>query len=253
MIKLRITNKLIFFILLIVATSCAKVDESDLKYIEIKGKIVNQYTNEPIPNISFNVRTGLKHQNGEDPSIWDWTETLDYIDITTDEQGEFSEQIAYESLTNSLVFSRKNDDTYTQFIEGNLNNTIADISENNPFIIGVRNWEDLVITVKSIDPYDENDSINIYVRQSNTPLDMSIVTDIINHGDQNQPQSIATDDGLRAFWIGNNVDSEITVHIQNDSYYSIQTSVTKNGIETISWTDEIEMTNGIVNEYEINY
>jgi len=246
----NITKTVYIFILLLVANSCSTIDESDVKYIEIKGKIVNQYTNESIPNISFNLKTGLKHQNSEGSPIWDWTEIIEDMEITTDENGNFSEQIAYEDLTNSLMLFKSNDTNYTQFVEGN-NKTIADINENTPFVIGVRHWEDLVITIKNSTPYDENDSINIYVRQLNTPYDMSIVTEIVNNGVQNQPCLVGDDDGLRPFWIGKNIDSEMMVHIQNGSKYSIQTTITKNGITTVTWSDEIETINGTLNEYEI--
>jgi len=247
----NIKKALYFIISLMIATSCTTVEESDIKYVEINGKIVNEFTNEPIPNISFNLKTGLKHQNSENPSIWDWTETIENMEIATDKNGNFSAEIAYEELTNSLMLFRKNDDDYTRFVEGNLNKTIADINENTPFVIGVRHWEDLVITVKNVAPFDENDSVNIYVRQLNTPYDMHIITDIVNNGVQNQPSEGGVDNGLRPFWIGSNIDSEIKVHIQNGSKYSIQTTVTKNGETTVTWSDEIETIDGVLNEYEI--
>jgi hypothetical protein len=253
MIISNIKKAVYFMIFLIIASSCTSVEESDLKYIEINGKIVNDFTNDPISNISFNLKTGLKHQNSENPSVWDWTEIFENIEITTDENGVFSTEIAYKDLSNSLIFFREDDNDYTRFVKGNLGKTIADINNNAPIVIKVRHWEDLVITVKNIDPYDENDRVNIYVRQTNTPLDMHIITEIVNNGVQNQQTAEGDDNGLRPLWIGSAVDSEIKVHIQNGSKYSIQTTVTKNGITTVTWSDEIETIDGILNEYEVNY
>lgn len=244
--KTKIVLSVYIVILSILLSSCIKVDQSDIKYKDIKGKIVNQVTGEGIPNISFKIATVLKHQEGVVISL---NEPVDFIEIETDENGNFAETIGYTELSNKIVFLKEYDENFTGFIEGFKEKTVADINDTNPFVLGIRKWEKLELSFKNTNPYDANDTIELSVYQYNTPVDRYVVTEIVNNG-------IVSHDNLFLHghaWKGKSTDSMIKINIQNGTRFQVRWKVTKNAVTTSYSSDEIETISGIVNEFEINY
>lgn len=225
-------------------------DDDNLNSIEVKGRLVSEITGEGIAN--GNIFAYVNEYKGS--GIFAHAVEIDSKDIRTDANGYFSTTLNYKDKNNVILFEQINDETATGLLQEKRNFYISELKDTSPLVLLARKYETLEIKVRSIDPFDENDALGVYIYQTNTNYYNSIIYKIENFGDQNEQYEYpASENGLNPYWIGNDVNTTVLGNIQEGSSFNIKWSVRKDGIVNEYESGFIDTVSGETNFYEINY
>jgi hypothetical protein len=234
--------------------SCIKVHyEENLNDFLFEGKVVDEVTNEPVANMEI-VYEVCEIIPG---SIFYRCSTKDEGTIKTDANGKFSVVVHYEDKDNDLKFyTNSKNDNY----DGNtfpLNYSIEKLINEGVPEIKVNRYASLKITVKNINPINEDDSISIRYFSDDDELFRSYTLmreSLINYGNTNVFFDNGNSISGMLIWNGKNVHSGIEGKIPA-AYKSvyIDYTVKKNGVYEDYKTEVINLKPDGVNEYLIEY
>jgi hypothetical protein len=234
----------VLFLSLMSCTSEESNEES--KYITVNGRVEREISGEGVPNQLVILIMKQTHGTG----YWSYKTEIDYKQVTTDSEGNFSVSMKNDSNT-SLSGFKPQDDNYTQF-------QLNAVDPNKNILIKINKFIKFKIYVKNTNPFDINDYIYIDFA-SGSP--QSFRTKIENFGEPNKfyPAEVLAGGGIigaheDASWKGTNVNSIVYYNVpENADYYKIVWYKQKNGIETKGVSPEIPFQPNQINEYHFNY
>ena len=236
-------------LLILILSSCSSKD--DVNSIIVYGKLISPITNIGIDDARIHIRAEEHGGSG----WFSYSTEIDSYTAATNIDGTFTAILNYENRTNVISFGM--DGTIgpsTGILDSKKSFYVSDLFDVDSLVFHARKYEELKIFVKSIDPFDENDSIGISIYQSNTNYLNNVFYNIENIGDSNEIwPSPASDNGTRPYWIGENIDSIIYGHIQEGANYVIRWSVSKNGITESFVSDTFSTLSNQLNTFEILY
>ncbi len=231
-------------------TSCVKSGLPNSAAIH--ATIVSEVTGEPIAGAKVYVT--VSSQKGVSGGyIYD--EVLDSFTTTSDANGRISCPVKYNDDPYIDVKFEKADDSYsTGFLPQKTDFSIAELKQPSELMFYVRRYAALIINVKSIAPFDDNDAIGVDVFQQGSNYSSGFVESIQNFGIANQPPGYpAADNGTNPYWIGKNVNATIYGKLQEGTTYAISWNIRKNGINTEYKSATFTTTLNGVNSYDIQY
>lgn len=235
--------------LLFLFTSCEKIFNNEkLETITVKGIVTNDVTEEPISNLTFYCYVSYRTGSG-------WfveTHKVSETKITTDENGLFTATIPYKIDVDNIFFFGKYDDEYTSIYPHNRFSYTDLKKESNHLILHARRYEKYKIVIKNTQPFDENDSISVYLGDRYKFAGYDLVDSIINYG--SKPIYFSNSSLVTVTnWVGKNIHSEIHGQFQDGSVYLLYWIVKKNNRLSEVRTPEIIVRNDTLNYFELNY
>lgn len=225
-------KKIILILAIVIFSSSCSNDD---KYITIKGRVERIINGEGIPNQIVNLNISQVHEG----SFGTYISDIESKQVTTDINGNFTANVKYADRMVVGVF-KSQDANYATFELKNFNP-----SEN--IIIGVHKFVKFKIYVKNINPFDENDSINVNLVSRSV---QNFVENIENFGNNNDISSNYLDPS----WKGTNVNSIIYYNVpENAEDYNLVCYKYKNGIFNTVVINNIPFHLNQINEYNFNY
>lgn len=229
--------------ILLILISCSTDDE----YATINGKVQRALNGNGIADQSVIVMTRKFTGSGLFSSI----KMLDSTKVVTDVNGNFS--VALKNETDAFVtIVYQGDEDYSG------SGIYTDYPFDKPLIIDVDKFIKFKINMTNINPYDKNDYIFI---EFFSGLIQSTRTKIENFGVQNTfypkenlPGGGSIGPGEEASWTGIDVNSIVYYSVPESAKdYKIRWYMTKNGIETDGFTNEIPYNINQVNPFSFEY
>ncbi|MCF6308418.1 MAG: hypothetical protein L3J09_10730 [Flavobacteriaceae bacterium] len=235
-------QKIFFYLLSIGLGFISSCSNDDDMYVNIKGKIVSQVTNEGVSDAPIFISSNEVYGSWGGGFI-----VVDNNSGFTDANGDFSLSLKYSNNNNIFSFYSGNEFSFTDILEPN-NNLRFEEATNGELIFKVRRKAKLKITLKNINPFDENDSISFSIHQS---LGFqAMVYQIDNFGVEN---FYIENYPLYTHWVGENVNSNIFSTLVEGATYKLRIFINKNGVQTDYFTPEFETDLANLNEYILNY
>lgn len=237
---------MVILMLALILGSCSSDDDGQ-NSVEVSGRLISQVTGKGIADGVIYIKVEEYKGSG----IFGYSEEISSREVQTDNDGFFTSNLRFNNKENVILFQQINEELAT----GILNDRKSfKISELEPLLFEARVYQELQIKVKNTAPFDVNDAIRVSIFQPNTTYSNSIIYQIENFGDQNEPYGPPADDnGLNPYWIGDNVNSVIYGHIQEGASFLVKWSVRKNGITDEYQSEYFDTVSGEVNFYELNY
>lgn len=234
-------KNLLYFLILVLLLSCTK-DDDDM-YINIKGKIINQVTNEGIENAPIYVFSKEPYDSFGGGHL-----DIDNNRGFTDNNGNFSLSLKYSNYENVFSFYSGDEFNFTGLLDGSSQTSKLSFEtvRNGELIFKVRRIGKLKIVLNNTNPFDENDRITFSIIHQGSNL--TRIYQIDNYGIGNYPPRT-----MNTQWFGMNVNSIIFSTLQEGYTYKLSVRILKNGIETNYFTPEFETDINNLNEYVLDY
>lgn len=238
--------KLLYFILpiFLIITNCSS---DDVNYATIDGKVQRAINGNGIADQSVIVMTRKSTGSG----LFSTIRELDRKEVVTDINGNFSVALVND-VDAFVTISYLGDEDY--FGSG----IFRDYSIDEPVIIEVDKFIKFKIFVNNTNPFDENDFIKIdfFAGLSNV-----VRTGIENFGVENtyHPEEPLPGGGSigpweEASWTGTDVNSMVYYSVRETAEdFKIRWYMTKNGIETDGFTNDIPYNIEELNSYSFEY
>lgn len=240
----RIT--LIMLVLALALVGCS----DDLSSIQVRGRVISEVTGEPLANVPV---VGLS-QGVRGSGIFSSTYDIDRQSVLTNVEGNFIMFLDYEDYDRNFARIFKDaGDCCTEFL--NLDNPyrLGELEGRN-ILITTREVFPVEVTVRNIDPFDENDSIYIHLVTVDPNNPYNRIFDVENFGVENQPRD-PNQTGFvdNLYWVGEDVHSILRSYIQEGGTMTLHYSVKKNGNLESYETEPIPAISNGTAYYEILY
>lgn len=241
----------ILFFMLFTFFTCDDLFE---KTITLNGIVIDADTGQPVPNQTVYCNTYylmetwlFGHGFSQIP--------IDGVEVKTDKDGKFTAVMTYKKGTDRINCSfLENDNYYGAGYEFN-DTTISGINtKRDTYTLKVKQYQKINLRIKNVNPFDDNDRFSVDIMVKNTYRTGGELYKIVNYGKANEkftpPES---DNGLNAFWIGKNIDSELFFKVTGSPVRFVYHSI--KGTDTLNYqfTEETPIKRGIINSYSINY
>lgn len=219
----------------------------DVDYANIEGRIQRAINGIGIADQSVTVMTRKLTGSG----LFLGYQELDRKEVKTDVNGNFSVALVNDADAFITIVYQGDDNYYGSGI-------FRDYSIDEPVIINVDKFIKFKIFIKNTNPFDANDFIHIdfFAGKSNV-----VRTCIENFGVENtyHPEEPLPGGGAigayeESSWKGINVNSIVYYSVRETAEdFKIRWYMTKNGIETDGFTDDIQYNIDEVNSYSFEY
>ena len=234
---MKIKNLLIVIITCLL--SCTNDNNDD--YIIVKGRVERSINGVGIPyqNVYLSI---LKLNESEVVSA---SSLINSYIAKTDANGNFS--ISIKNVKNVYCVVEKPRDEYYNSYE------LTTLNLNNDIILKVNKFIKFKVTVKNINPINENDYVSINFNSGNQ---QNFIYKIENFGSENfvSPNEEETEQNIPAIWNGINVNSIVYFNVdENAPNFKINSVVRKSGVETSNLTPNLEHFEDKFNEYTFEY
>jgi hypothetical protein len=234
---------ILFSVLFLSLVSCTN-EESN--YITVNGRVEREINGEGVPNQLVILIMQQTHGTG----YWSYKTEIDYKQVTTDSEGNFSVSMKNDSNT-SLSGFKPQDDNYTQF-------QLNSVDPNKNIVIKINKFIKFKIYVNNTNPFDVNDFVSISFASG---LPQNFRTKIENFGNTNTihpAENLPGGGGVGAYedasWKGTNVNSIVYYNVpENADNHKIVWYKQKNGTETKGVSPEIPFQPNQINEYHFDY
>ncbi|MDO5524183.1 MAG: hypothetical protein Q4G48_09100 [Bacteroidia bacterium] len=180
---------------------------------------------------------------------------IDGVEVKTDENGKFTAVMTYKNGTDQVNcgFS-ENDDYYGAGYEFN-DTVISEINaKRDIYTLKVKQYQKINLRIKNANPMDDNDKFSVGIMVKNTYRAGGELYKIVNYGKANEKFTPpASDNGLNPFWIGKDIDAELSYKVTGSPVLFVFHSI--KGTDTLDYqfTEEIPIERGVINNYSINY
>ncbi len=240
---MKITYLILPFFLILFGCSSDNV----IDHITLYGKVERAINGDGIPDHLVTVRTRKSHGSG----LLGTTEELDSKEVVTDVSGNFSVSLVNEDGA-FVTITHIGGENYSS------SSTYRDYSIDEPILIKVDKLIKFKISVNNTNPINENDYIKIDFFSG---LHQAKRTEIENFGIDNtyHPEEPLPGGGsLGAWeetsWTGIDVNSIVYYSVpETADHFKIRWYMTKNGIETDGFTNDIPYDIEEINSYSFEY
>ena len=232
----------IFIILL----GCSDNDDT-VDYATINGTVERLINGEGIPGQQVTVMTRKSNGSGLLATI----EGLDRKEVVTDANGNFSVALV-TGADAYITIIQEGDENYSG------SSALRDYPIDEPIIIKIDKYIKFKISVRNTSPIDENDFILIDFVAGGSNV---MRTAIENFGVQNTslpaeqlPGGGTIGPSEETSWKGTDVNSDVYYSVpETAEYFKIRWQLTKNGIETEGFTNNIPYAIDQVNPFSFDY
>ena len=233
---------LVFFLSLV---GCKR---DDTEYIDVSGKVERELTGQGIPNQEVFLSAEVYQGTG----MLAYKTDVDSKVVRTDANGQFTATM--KSVPEMFITAGTNqDDNHTGSQKVVFREALL-----SPIILQTNKFVKFKVYVKSINPFDDNDKINIDFFGGNQ---QTFRTGIQNFGVQNikHPAENLPGGGVigaweETTWIGKDVNSVISYNVpENADQVKVIWKKRKNGVETTGFTADIPFVVDQMNEYFFDY
>ncbi len=238
----------LLFIIVLFGLNCKK--DASINTLTVRGHVLSEITNKPFPNSKVFITVYKTVYFGYMPL----TASIDHKNTITDSLGNFTSDIIIDNDSSTVIRFEKIADKQSGDLVKNAEFSFLLFRQNPITNLYVRQYADLIINLKNVIPFDNNDQVSISYFVTGSSLSHDPVDSVINYGLINQPYlPPAYNDGKNLFWIGKDVNSTIAIKVQESTTFQIFWTAKKNNIIT-SYKSQIFNTSiNSVNKFEINY
>lgn len=233
---------LVFFLSLV---GCKR---DDTEYIDVNGKVERELTGQGIPDQEVFLSAEVYHGTG----MLAYKTLVDSKVVRTDANGQFS--MAMKSVPEMFVTASTDQDEN----QTGSQKVVYGDALLNPIILQTNKIAKFKVYVKSINPFDDNDKINIDFFGGNQQTFRTAIQNFgvenIKHPAENSPGGGSTAAWEETTWVGANVNSVISYNVpENADQLKIIWKKRKNGTETTGSTADIPFVVDQMNEYHFDY
>ncbi|WP_432670915.1 hypothetical protein [Flavobacterium sp. SM2513] len=233
----------LLFLLFIFTFGACSVDDEN--FVTINGRVERDLTGEGIANQRVSIYIYEFHGYG----IYTYRVELGSTEVITDDNGNFSFQ-AKDGERVLFSTSKEQDENYGT-------SELRSFRLTDSVILKVDKLLKYKIYVNNTTPVDENDFVKVDL---NCFFCNTLVTKIENYGVDNvyYPAENPGGSGTSAYeetaWYGTNVNSIIYFSVEEgEDQYTLFWHMTKNGISTSGFTENLPVDADQVNEYHFDY
>ncbi|WP_298900388.1 hypothetical protein [uncultured Psychroserpens sp.] len=229
-------------------SSCSIDDDS---YQDVRLRVISEFTGEPVSGAEVLILVQDVGGSGLFSSTYDISRKI----VRTDDNGSIDTILKYENTNNFFTIYVIDEEICTDIIAHVNSFFFEEIQSEIPLELKVRKYFPMEVTVKNINPFDENDRISVSFYHVGSNYHSAPLYHIEHRGDVSEPYTTpgVGIDGLQPLWISDNVDSTIFKRVQEGTEARISWTVTRNGEVSTFESEFIPTVQDGVTYYEINF